>query len=189
MSVYYSENTFYAHLSLSWNSSGAHRALSWTPEVSQTEEWSIIFGELVAPRLPSLRIDLASRRFITSPTGFVGFKSSIQPLTWIPQQEPRFERTEAPNTELEAFASAVLRAQGNVLRTATTLRLFLLGLKVVMEQHSKRRSDELPATASLYLKSHTELQKYLPHIKLSPTPYIFDFRYVATNYEAQGRYS
>jgi hypothetical protein len=112
---------------------GAHRALSWTREVFRTEEWSIVFGELVAPRLPSLRIDLASQRFITSLTGFVDFKSSIQPLTWIPQQEPRFERSEAPNTELEAFASAVLRPQGNFLRTATTLRLFLLGLKVIME--------------------------------------------------------
>jgi len=34
----------------------------------------------------------------------------------------------------------------------------------------------MPATALLYLESQTELQKYLPRIRFSPQPYVFDFR-------------
>jgi hypothetical protein len=175
MSIYYSENTFHAHLTLYWNSMGSYRAESWTPEVFRVEQWCIIFGELVAPLLPSLRLDLAKQAWHTYQAGSVDFKESVQPLTWTAHQDQRFERSNTSMPELEAFALAVLRPQGKVVRTATALRLFLLGLQLITEQHSISHSNELHATALLYLESQTELQKYLPHIKLSPTPYTFDF--------------
>ena len=175
MSIYYSENTFHAHLSHHWNSSGIFRARNWVKEVSRIEDWTIIFGELAAPRLPSLRIDLARVTWHTYQTGSVDFKELGQPFTWTAHQEESFERSEASMPELEAFALAVLRPQSKVVRTAMGLRLFLLGLQVITEQHSWRRLCDLPASALLYLESQTELQKYLPHIELSPRPYTFDF--------------
>jgi len=135
-----------------------------------------MFGELAAPRLSSLRIDLTKHRWQTCQTGSVDFKESIQPLTWIAHQEEWLKMSEVSKPELEAFAMAVLRPQGKVVRTATTLRLFLLGMQLITEQYSARRPEELPASALLYLESQVELQKYLPHIKLSPTPFTFDFR-------------
>jgi hypothetical protein len=94
------------------------------------------------------------------------------------------ERNEASKPELEAFALAVLRPQGKVVRIAMALRLFLLGMHMITEQHSRCMSFHLPATVLLYLESQTELQKYLPHIELSTKPYNFNVRYVMTNHKA-----
>jgi heterodisulfide reductase subunit A-like polyferredoxin len=47
------------------------------------------------------------------------------------------ERNEASKPELEAFALAVLRPQGKVVRIAMALRLFLLGMHMITEQHSR----------------------------------------------------
>jgi len=176
MSIYYSENTFYAYLGYRWNAMGSHRAATWTQALSRVEQWCIIFGELVAPRLPSLRLDLAKMPWHTYQTASVDFKISIQPLAWNTHQEPGYERSDAFEPELEAFALAVLRPKGKIIRTATSLRLFLLGVQVITEQYSQRRAEEMPATALLYLESQTELQKHLPHIKFLPQPYVFDFR-------------
>jgi len=175
MSIYYSENTFYAHLSQDWNVSGPIRARCRINEVARDEEWSIIFGELVAPRLHSLRIELARDYWLTHHIGSIDFKEPFQSLTRTAKPWKGFNMSEASKAELEAFTLAVLRPRGEIVRTATTLRLFLLGLQVITEQHSNRMPEELPATARLYLESRTELEKYLPHIQLSPEEVIFDF--------------
>jgi hypothetical protein len=176
MSIYYSENTFYAYLSEDWDTTGGLRALHWAKAVSRIERWSHVFGELVAPRLPSLHLCITcyrSMRYIyqnlnfgSVSFGFINFKEPLQPLTWTGNGVLGIEMTEASKIELEGFAVAVLGSQGKAVRTAATLRLLLLGLQVIMEQHSARKEEELPATTLLYLESRTELQKFLPHIQL-----------------------
>jgi hypothetical protein len=168
VSIYYSVNTFYAHLAQDFDSTGGWRALHWARTVSRIERWSNVFGELVAPRLPSLCIYLVAYQRVPPVcyTGFINFKEPLQPLTWIGNGLLGFEMAEACKTELEGFALTVLRPQGKVVRSVTTLRLLLLGLQVIMEQYSARKANELPATALLYLESRTELQKFLPHIQL-----------------------
>ena len=176
MSIYYSKNTFHAHLGREFGSRDPWRALDWIKEVSRIEEWSLLFGELVAPLIPSLRIYTAMNMWHNYQRGSIDFKDPLQPLSWVTEEERGYEVSQTAKTELEAFTLAVLRPQNEIICTATTLRLLLLGLQVVTEQHSARRPEDHPVTVLLHLESQTELQGFLPHIAFSPKIVIFDFR-------------
>lgn len=81
MSIYYSKNTYHAHLSREFGSRGPWRALDWIKEVFRIEEWSLLFGELVAPLIPSLRIYTAMNMWYNYQRGSIDFKDPLQPLS------------------------------------------------------------------------------------------------------------
>jgi hypothetical protein len=167
MGIYYSENTFHAYLKRWWTRIGWRRWPIWEKEFRRIEEWAMLFGELAGPHLTTLRIENGFAHLLTHHIGFIDFLTPLQPVTWTGQRYGDFDVKDAIKAELETFALAILRPQGEVVRTATTLRLFLLGMQVIVEQRTGHRHiDPVPMpTKSPSLDSRAELRKYLPNVK------------------------
>jgi len=143
LSLYYPENTFRV------TRRSGELVSSLRKGSLNIEKWVGLFGSFAAPHIRSLCIRSVLEPHCYAPL-FIDFMEPIRPLT----VEGVSLRLNSPDfiAELNAFTLAVLRPEGDVVRSTETLRLLLTGLRIARDSrvfksfHNAERASLDPLT-------------------------------------------